>query len=152
MAFVVMLIIMIGTLWVAGEEGHWSPNIQQQALSASQAFPKTPQPAQNSAVYQGLQLFSSKGCITCHNINGVGGYRGPDLSSVANRYTDDQITYIVMTGRGNMPAFASNITKEEWQSLLAFLDTRHSEDVLPHVQAPPPTQAAPTQQVSEVEK
>lgn len=122
-ALVLMVLIMISTLWIAGLQAPWSPIIQQPPLTAQRAGVTTT----SGEVYQGLQLFSSKGCVTCHQINGWGGYRGPNLSNVANRYTPDQLTYIILNGRGNMPSYGNNLTPAEMKSILAFLETRKSD-------------------------
>jgi len=35
----------------------------------------------------GEKMFSAGGCVACHRFQGSGGYSGPDLGSVANRYS-----------------------------------------------------------------
>jgi ubiquinol-cytochrome c reductase cytochrome b subunit len=113
-AVVLMGVIMIGTLYVAGVRAPWSPDFNA-TLTPAQAGQTSP------AAARGVALFNSKGCITCHQINGVGGQRGPDLTNVGQRYRRDQLTTIIMAGGGAMPAYAGNMTEEELNALLAFL-------------------------------
>lgn len=142
MGFVLILLLMIGTLWVIGEVAPWSPKIEVQALTPAQA-----QVTQTSGpVYDGLKLFYSKGCESCHMINGQGGLRGPDLSYVADRYTTEQLTYIILAGRGNMPSYGNNMQPQELQDILAFLETRKSEAVQPTVPVSGPNGAGNTGQ------
>ncbi len=55
MGFVVLVLVMVGTLWIAGEQAQWSPNFNAQALPAS-AVSSTDQ-----QVINGSKLFLSEG-------------------------------------------------------------------------------------------
>jgi mono/diheme cytochrome c family protein len=74
-------------------------------------------------VQQGAQLFHAKGCEYCHSFAGNGGARGPDLTHVADRLTQDYITISILNGRRNMPAFAGFLTPQELNALVAFLES-----------------------------
>ena len=108
----------IGTLWVEGEKAPWSPDFSAQPLPV--AIVGTTQ----GPIYQGAQLFHAKGCEYCHKIGIYGGQRGPDLSYVADRLSDEQTKLRIVNGGVNMPAFGGIISASDLQNLLAFLDSR----------------------------
>jgi ubiquinol-cytochrome c reductase cytochrome b subunit len=129
MAIVLFIVIIIGTLWRAGHEAPWSPNFTAQALSP-QLIGTTQGP-----VYQGAQLFYAKGCEACHTIENHGGQRGPDLTTVGDRLTAEQMTIRILNGGTNMPPFAGNLAPDDLNALVAFLRSRHaSEPSLQHAQ------------------
>ena len=118
MAAVAGIVIMVGTLWIAGERADWSPD-----------FAATPLPVQvigasSGPVYQGAQLFYSKGCEYCHNVAGYGGRRGPNLTTVGDRLTRDEMIIRIATGGTNMPPFGGNLTPQELNDLVSFLQSR----------------------------
>lgn len=55
------------------------------------------------------------------------GQRGPNLTDVANRLTEQQITLRILNGGYNMPAFASSLKPAEVTDLMAFLRTRSEQ-------------------------
>jgi ubiquinol-cytochrome c reductase cytochrome b subunit len=117
---VLLIVMMIGTLWLAGERAPWSPDFTAQALSRQIVG------AAGAPVQQGAQLFHSKGCQFCHAVAGQGGQRGPSLTNVADRLTPAQLTITILNGRRNMPAYASILTPEEVNALVAFLQSRQA--------------------------
>jgi ubiquinol-cytochrome c reductase cytochrome b subunit len=119
-AFVLGTLLMVGTLWIAGEQAKWSPNFNAQALSVQAVG------ASSGPVYTGSRLFLSKGCAYCHTMSGEGGERGPNLSTVGSRLSDSQITIRILNGGNNMPAYGSILTPQEVDDLLAFLRSRKS--------------------------
>lgn len=76
-------------------------------------------------VRQGAVVFQAKQCRNCHSIGGSGGERGPALDSVATRMTEDQMRFKVVTGGGNMPAYGKNLSPDEIEALVSFLETLH---------------------------
>jgi ubiquinol-cytochrome c reductase cytochrome b subunit len=115
---VILVVAMIASLWRAGAQSKWSPNFDIQPLPARVVG--TP----SGPIADGARLFYTKGCLNCHLINGYGGRRGPDLSSAGARRTRSYLTLTILGGRGNMPAFANNLTPKEVDDLIAFLETR----------------------------
>ncbi len=115
---VVVMVTMIATFWHEGILSPWSPDFNAKPLSA--------QVVGNVGIdaVAGASLFYKKGCLYCHSVSGDGGHRGPDLTKVADRLNDQQMTIRIVNGAGNMPAFGASMTKKELQEILAFLNTR----------------------------
>lgn len=77
----------------------------------------------SNASERGANVFHSKGCERCHSITGVGGDRGPDLSSVGGRHGARQIKQQILKGGKGMPPFKDVLTKDEVKDLVAFPTT-----------------------------
>ncbi|MFY9907054.1 MAG: cytochrome b N-terminal domain-containing protein [Terriglobales bacterium] len=112
--------MIIGTLWIEGERSPWSPDFSAQALPSYVVH------ASGGPIYEGAQLFHSKGCEYCHDIAGYGGHRGPDLTSIADRLSADQMTIRIVNGGTNMPAYGGNLSANELSNIVAFLGSRKS--------------------------
>jgi len=117
-ACVALIVVMVGTLWIQGKRSPWSPDFQPPPLPPSIVLAATPELA------RGARLFEAKGCQFCHAISGSGGRRGPDLTTVGDRLSPQQITLRILNGGYNMPAFASTLMPEEVSALAAFLQSR----------------------------
>ncbi|MBV9771852.1 MAG: cytochrome b N-terminal domain-containing protein, partial [Bryobacterales bacterium] len=117
---VILIVMMIGTMWVEGKRAPWSPDFNAQPLRARDSRNLEP------AAQQGAALFFRQGCEYCHTIEGQGGERGPNLSTVADRLTTEQMTIRILNGGTNMPAFAGILKPDELTNILAFLATRHA--------------------------
>ena len=72
-------------------------------------------------VAEGRLVWQKHNCHTCHQLYGLGGYLGPDLTNVYSRSGNNEhyIRGIVKSGVKQMPAF--EISKEEMNALLQFL-------------------------------
>lgn len=116
----VLIVMLIVSFWIVGLIEPWKPRLYVQPLQA-QAVNVS---ASNTTASEGLQLFHDKGCEYCHQINGVGGIRGPDLSHIAGQLTRQELIIRISNGGSNMPAYGSEITKSELTALVDFLETR----------------------------
>lgn len=117
-AVVCLSVIMIGALWIQGQQSPWSPNFQALPLSEKVVG------ATSGLVSQGAQLFHDKACLNCHLIQGYGGRRGPDLTHIADKLTHDNMVIRIVNGGNNMPAFGSSLKPQEVEALVAFLQSR----------------------------
>jgi ubiquinol-cytochrome c reductase cytochrome b subunit len=120
-AFVIVVITAIGILWRQGAQANWSPEFNAPPL------PEAVIGASSGPVYEGGLLFHDKGCEYCHTVNGYGGRRGPNLSTIGNQRDAAQLTVRILQGGINMPAFGSILTPQEVQNLVAFLESRTSQ-------------------------
>jgi ubiquinol-cytochrome c reductase cytochrome b subunit len=117
-AVVLLSVIMIGSLWVVGQQSPWSPNFEAPPLTEKVIG------ARSGPIFEGGQLFHDKACLSCHLIQGYGGRRGPDLTYVGDKLTRDNIVIRIVNGGGNMPAFGSSLKPQELDALVAFLESR----------------------------
>ena len=72
-------------------------------------------------VAEGRLVWQKNNCHTCHQLYGLGGYLGPDLTNVYSRSGNNEyyIRAIVKSGVKQMPVF--EISEEEMNALLQFL-------------------------------
>ncbi|MBK6342279.1 MAG: cytochrome c [Flavobacteriales bacterium] len=75
-------------------------------------------PASNQ-VRQGMRLWQGNNCTACHQLYGLGGYMGPDLTNVHSDKGEARIRTFVRYGTGRMPAHA--MSDAELDALVAFL-------------------------------
>ena len=72
-------------------------------------------------VLAGQQIWQQKNCQACHQIYGLGGYMGPDLTNVVSdkNKSEQYLKMIIQTGTIRMPKF--NLTEEQADQIMAFL-------------------------------
>ena len=72
-------------------------------------------------VAEGRLVWQKYNCHTCHQLYGLGGYLGPDLTNVYSRTSNNEayIKGIIKSGVKQMPAF--EISDDEMKALLHFL-------------------------------
>ena len=72
-------------------------------------------------VAEGRLVWQKNNCHTCHQLYGLGGYLGPDLTNVYSRTSNNEayIKGIIKSGVKQMPAF--EISDDEMKALLHFL-------------------------------
>ncbi|MDR3634645.1 MAG: cytochrome b N-terminal domain-containing protein [Isosphaeraceae bacterium] len=121
----VLLVIVtyatLGVLTYQGITSPWSPKMT--AWSGDpipEAIVKTLSPLQ----LQGAVMLQNKNCRNCHALEGIGGRRGPDLTTVGARLTRDQLIDQISNGTpggGNMPAYGEQVKPAEMTALVDFL-------------------------------
>jgi ubiquinol-cytochrome c reductase cytochrome b subunit len=117
---VLFAVLMIGVFWTKALYARWSPDFSARPLPPAVLASSDPQ------VMHGAELFHDKGCEYCHEVAGYGGKRGPELTDAGSRLTRDQMTWRILNGGVNMPAFGGNLKPQEVDALLAFLQSRVS--------------------------
>jgi mono/diheme cytochrome c family protein len=79
----------------------------------------------------GRRIYDDR-CDRCHEAYSSHGRKGPSLEGVfKHQYlsksglpaTDERVTDIVQSGRGDMPGFSQNLTQEQINSLLLYMHT-----------------------------
>jgi ubiquinol-cytochrome c reductase cytochrome b subunit len=126
---VIVIYTVLGVLTYKGVQSPWSPHMT--------AWSGTPIPEEmvNKSTplrLMGAALFQNKNCRNCHALDGRGGRRGPDLTTVGTRLTRNQLIAQISNGTpggikqgdpggGNMPAFGKQINPAEMTALVEFL-------------------------------
>jgi len=78
------------------------------------------QPVQASAqALGGWTIYQQKNCQACHQIYGLGGYMGPDLTNTAGTKGTLYMKAFISKGSGKMPDF--HLSDSEINKLVAFL-------------------------------
>lgn len=79
----------------------------------------TAYPSKN--ITQGLAIWQSKNCQACHQLYGLGGYMGPDLTNIISDSTKGPVyaSAFIQSGTAKMPRF--NLSVNEVNDLVAFL-------------------------------
>jgi len=74
------------------------------------------------AAVKGKQIWQEKNCQNCHQIFGLGGYMGPDLTTVvSDRYRGRMYAKgMLMNGGSRMPNF--HFSEQQVTELIAYLD------------------------------
>lgn len=68
---------------------------------------------------EGRQIFREKNCISCHQLYGLGGYMGPDLTNVISNKGENYVRAFLETGTVKMPNF--ELEENEILGLIAYL-------------------------------
>lgn len=141
MAWFVIAVSGVLVLWRAGKVAAWAPRFEARGLNTASYDAANPQ------IHNGAVLFHDKGCEYCHMIHGQGGLRGPDLSDVADRLTPQMMTWRILDGGTNMPAYARVLHSDQVDELVAFLSTmKHEEHPILHTPTKGQANAEETQQ------
>jgi ubiquinol-cytochrome c reductase cytochrome b subunit len=117
---VICVFVFVISLLVIGIQASWSPNFNTKPLPLTAIKATNP----DSTVIQGVHLFYAKGCQYCHTINHYGGKAGPNLTSVGNRLSIQELKIRIVNGGKNMPSFGGILTKDELDRIVAFLSTQ----------------------------
>ncbi len=116
---VVVIYTLLGILTYQGATAPWSPEM---TAWSGDPIPEKKRSSPNELM--GAAVFQNKNCRNCHALDGVGGRRGPDLSAVGTRLTQDQLIDQVSNGTpggGNMPAYGHQMSPAEMATLAQFL-------------------------------
>ncbi len=68
---------------------------------------------------RGKRIWQEKNCIACHQIYGLGGYLGPDLTNTYSEKGKDYIMAFLKSGTQVMPDF--NLSQNEINDLTEYL-------------------------------
>jgi ubiquinol-cytochrome c reductase cytochrome b subunit len=118
---VIVMYTTLGVLTYKGATSPWSP--QMTAWSGDpvpEGFVRNCTPLR----LRGAAVFQSKNCRNCHALEGTGGRRGPDLTTVGTRLTGGQLIDQISNGTpggGNMPAYGKQVSPAEMTALVEFL-------------------------------
>ncbi|HEY7066663.1 MAG TPA: cytochrome b N-terminal domain-containing protein [Chloroflexota bacterium] len=118
---VALTFLTIAGLIHLGDVAPWSPEIHVGPL------PPRVTAGLSGQALAGAQVFEEKDCHACHRIDGSGGLRGPDLSTIGDQMTRDQFVSRIINGGTNMPAFGGNITPDQLNAVVEFLATRRAQ-------------------------
>lgn len=88
------------------------------SLALAGCMPKRPV---GGPVASGAAVFQAQGCAHCHAVNGVGGHKGPDLTHVGARLTEQQIDNQIVNGGDAMPAYKDVLSPGETKLLVRYL-------------------------------
>ncbi len=125
---VIVIITVLAALTYQGVTAPWSPKM---TAWSGDPVPENIVRESTPVRLQGAALFQNKNCRNCHALEGVGGRRGPDLTTVGTRLTHDQLIDQISNGTpsgignpggGNMPAYGKEINDVEMIALVAFLE------------------------------
>jgi len=114
------------TLGILTYQGHTSPWSPIMDAWSSDPVPVNMVKKATPRQLQGALVFQNKNCRNCHALDGVGGRKGPDLTTVGTRLTLDQLIDQVSNGTpggGNMPAYSKQVLPAEMTALTDFLSS-----------------------------
>ncbi len=67
----------------------------------------------------GKMIWQQKNCVSCHQLYGLGGHLGPDLTNVYGKKGEPYIKAFLQSGTTVMPNY--HLTENEMQALISFL-------------------------------
>lgn len=73
----------------------------------------------NDQVRAGMHTWQEQNCASCHQLYGLGGYMGPDLTNAISNSGEQRMRTFIRYGTGRMPAHA--LSETEIDGLIAFL-------------------------------
>lgn len=69
---------------------------------------------------RGKSLWQKHNCTSCHQVYGLGGFLGPDLTNEYSVKGPDHIKAFIKTGTNTMPSY--QLTEDEIHALLAYFE------------------------------
>ena len=83
----------------------------------------------SSGALKGKALWQKNNCTACHQIYGLGGYLGPDLTNVYSRYGDGVKSFL-NAGIESMPVYS--FSDSEQKNLLEFFKSLNESGFYPN--------------------
>jgi mono/diheme cytochrome c family protein len=93
------------------------------AACAGTQIPQQHITAPGEALFNG-QVRAEVNCYKCHNGDGSGTLRGPNLAKRVPNLTDQDIAGAIAKGPGLMPSFKDKVSDAEVKEIVAWLRTR----------------------------
>ena len=93
---VIVIYTALGVLTYQGATSPWSP--QMTAWSGDPVPENMVREQHAAASCRAPSVFQNKNCRNCHALDGIGGRRGPDLTTVGTRLTRDQLIDQISNG------------------------------------------------------
>ena len=87
----------------------------------------------SSKALKGQKLWQDNNCWSCHQVYGLGGYLGPDLTNVFSTKDSNYIKAMLNSGIKSMPKFS--FTEKDKQAIVAYLKTIDSTGYYPNYEA-----------------
>jgi len=84
----------------------------------------------SSLAIKGQQIFQDNNCISCHQIYGLGGYLGPDITNVISRRGEPYFKAMLQSGVKSMPKF--NFSENEANAISQFLKEVDKTGIYPN--------------------
>ncbi len=83
----------------------------------------------DALAWEGKRVYQRYNCVACHQIFGLGGYLGPDLTNVTGRRDGATVRAFLRHGTARMPALG--LSEEEVAAVVAFLEHVHRAGTFP---------------------
>ncbi len=122
LGIIAFTVVALGVLTYLGEQSAWSPDLTPKPLAAN-----ITQRADAAGLSRGAEIFQQNACLNCHRIGDSGGSRGPDLSTVGDRLTQEQLVWRILNGGTNMPAYGQTLGTSDVNQVVQFLLQQNSE-------------------------
>lgn len=92
-------------------------------------------PIMSEKAIKGQQLYQDNNCTACHQLYGLGGYLGPDLTNVisATGKGEMYVKAFLNSGVKSMPKF--NFTEEEKEAIVEYLSEVDKTGYFPNYEA-----------------
>jgi ubiquinol-cytochrome c reductase cytochrome b subunit len=115
LAIVGLALVIISVLTYQGLRAPWAMRFETEPIPPEVVgFHEGP-------IWEGSQLFFTRGCQYCHAVAGYGGEYGPDLTHVLRRLPPEMVVTRTIDGIGDMPAYRGAITRDELDTIMIFL-------------------------------
>ncbi len=118
---VICVFVFVISLLVIGLQAPWSPDFNTKPLPISAIKSQ----GGDSSIIQGIHLFYTKGREFCHTINNYGGKAGPNLTTIGNRLSEEELKIRIVNGGRNMPSYGGILSNDELNKIVHFLKSQN---------------------------